>query len=172
VASGNAVSFFPEDAKQDAGSGAAATSTTLMLRNVPQTWSRDMLTSLLDSKGFAGQYDFIYLPINIKIQLNVSYAFLNFSTPSAAERFVEVFHGLGAGSSEDEALQVCLSEVQGLDANVRRYQNSPIMGQSVPELYKPALFCGGRRVPFPAPTTRLRGIRLRMGKRPESAGGV
>merc|ERR1712113_887226 len=38
--------------------------TTAMLRNVPNNYTRDMLLASLDSEGFAGKYDFLYLPID------------------------------------------------------------------------------------------------------------
>merc|ERR1719367_2096902 len=40
--------------------------TTVMLRNLPLDHTRDMLLHLLDTKGFAGMYDFIYLPMDFK----------------------------------------------------------------------------------------------------------
>ncbi|CAK0906888.1 unnamed protein product, partial [Prorocentrum cordatum] len=43
----------------------------------------------------------------------------------------------------------------GLDANVGRYQNSPVMGDEVPERFRPVLFAGTTRVPFPEPTREL-----------------
>ena len=39
---------------------------TVMLRNLPNNYSRAMLLELLDSEGFAGQYDFFYLPMDFK----------------------------------------------------------------------------------------------------------
>jgi len=171
-----AASFVPVAAsefvpmKAPPGLEAVKAVTTLMLRNLPPTWSRDTLAGLLDSKGFSGQYDFLYLPTNIKVQMNVGYSFINLTSLGAAKRFTEVFHGLGGCcSSPDKTLEVCLSEVQGLDANIRRYQNSPIMGESVPEEYKPVLFRDGHRVPFPAPTTKLKSLRLRVGKKQQES---
>merc|ERR1719464_2512512 len=43
---------------------AAYTPTTVMLRNIPNQYSAGMLCKKLDLKGFAGQYDFLYLPID------------------------------------------------------------------------------------------------------------
>ncbi|CAE7888089.1 ML3 [Symbiodinium necroappetens] len=38
------------------------TRTTVMLRNIPNNYTRDMFLELLDQHGFAGRYDFAYLP--------------------------------------------------------------------------------------------------------------
>merc|ERR1719461_2657977 len=53
------------------------TRTTLMLRNLPLDYTRDMLLQLLDKEGFAGKYDFIYLPVDFKTRAGLGYAFLN-----------------------------------------------------------------------------------------------
>merc|ERR1719223_2033583 len=36
--------------------------TTVMLKNLPQSFTRTRLRSLLDSQGFAAKYDFVYVP--------------------------------------------------------------------------------------------------------------
>merc|ERR1711916_247075 len=51
--------------------------------------------------------------------------------------------------------------VQGLEDNVERYRNSPVMHEAVPAQYKPLLFDGGVPVAFPAPTKSIRFPRLR-----------
>jgi hypothetical protein len=40
--------------------------TTLMLRNLPNDYTRAMCLKLFDDAGFTGQYDFFYLPIDFK----------------------------------------------------------------------------------------------------------
>jgi len=51
--------------------------------------------------------------------------------------------------------------VQGLEDNIERYRNSPVMHEAVPAQYKPLLFDGGVPVAFPAPTKSIRFPRLR-----------
>merc|ERR1711988_1960162 len=36
--------------------------TTVMLRNLPNSYSRSMLLELIHAEGFGGSYDFVYLP--------------------------------------------------------------------------------------------------------------
>ena len=55
--------------------------TTVMLRNMPNNYSRTMLLELLDAEGFAGQYDFLYLPMDFQSRASLGYAFINFVDP-------------------------------------------------------------------------------------------
>ena len=36
----------------------------VMLRNLPNNYTRDMFLSLLDEQGLSGLYDFVYLPMD------------------------------------------------------------------------------------------------------------
>ena len=54
--------------------------TTLMIRNIPNKYTQDMLLEFLDQEH-KGRYDFIYLPIDFKNKCNVGYAFINFIDP-------------------------------------------------------------------------------------------
>merc|ERR1711916_258740 len=49
----------------------------------------------------------------------------------------------------------------GVEDNIERYRNSPVMHEAVPAQYKPLLFDGGVPVAFPAPTKSIRFPRLR-----------
>ena len=52
--------------------------TTLMIRNIPNRYTQKDLIQEVDALGFAGTYDFFYLPIDKSTESNVGYAFLNF----------------------------------------------------------------------------------------------
>merc|ERR1712187_1092030 len=53
--------------------------------------------------------------------------------------------------------EVCWSEpLQGLETHCDRYRNSPVMHELVPDEFRPVLFDQGVRIPFPAPTKRIR----------------
>lgn len=139
---------------------------TLMLRNLPNNYSRNMLLSLLDSEGFSGQYDFVYLPVDFKSHASLGYAFVNLCTTESAERCWKVFQGFN--NWVVPSLKVCSvnwsTPFQGLDAHVERYRNSPVMHEHVPDEYKPMLLSLGKRLPFPPPTKKIRAPRIRPGR--------
>lgn len=137
--------------------------TTVMLRNIPNNYTRQFFIELLDAEGFACQYDFIYLPTDFKSRANLGYAFVNLTFPAAAQRFMKTFNGFSNWILPSK--KVCSvswsGPHQGLQAHLERYRNSTVMHQAVPDAYKPVVFQDGVRVPFPAPTKRLREPRIR-----------
>jgi len=164
-----------EDAQADASTdesadGADPTHTTLMMRNLPNNYTRSMLLMMLDSHGFAGCYNFVYLPIDFGSSANLGYAFINLVDARVVQRFWDQFAGfLDWDIPSSKICHVDWSGPhQGLEAHIERYRNSPMMHKCVPDAYKPVLFEGGVRVPFPAPTKALQPPRAR---RPDAHGG-
>ena len=49
----------------------------VMLRNLPNNYTRDMFLSLLDEEGLSELYDFVYLPMDFCRDANLGYAFVN-----------------------------------------------------------------------------------------------
>lgn len=139
-----------------------AARSTVMLRNLPVGFTRDMLIELLNRHGFARYYDFIYMPINFRTQTTFGYAFVNFVAESHAQRTSEVFEGYRDWClPSDRICEVTWSDMhQGLSAHIERYRNSPVMHESVPDEYKPLMYVDGVRVKFPPPTKKIRGPRL------------
>jgi len=135
--------------------------TTLMLRNIPNDYTRAMLLELLDCKDLAGKYDFVYLPIDFDRMSGLGYAFVNFVSHADAEFAKLQLHGFCQWSVQSPKIcEVRWGEpLQGLDAHIERYRSSPVMHRDVPDQCKPILLQGGVRVPFPAPTKRIRAPR-------------
>jgi len=137
--------------------------TTVMLRNIPNRYTQGLLLSMLDDRGFAGRYDFVYLPMDFRNGVNLGYAFVNLLTHEDALKLMKTFEGF-SGWSFDSA-KIC--EVswahphQGLPEHVERYRNSPVMHPTMPEEYKPMMFQNGVRIPFPGPTKAIRAPKLR-----------
>ncbi|CAK0806280.1 unnamed protein product [Prorocentrum cordatum] len=136
------------------------TATTAMLRNLPCGLTRKALIWTLNNKGFAGLYDFVYVPIDCESGLCMGFAFVNLTSAEHVQYLKEAFDGHSRWSTRLRACpKVCsvtLSKTQGLAANIERYRNSPVLGDQVPESFKPALFVGGRQVSFPEPVRRSR----------------
>jgi hypothetical protein len=141
--------------------------TTLMFRNLPNEYSRDAFTGLLDAEGFAGRYDFVYVPIDFKSANGFGYAFVNMTSHRAACQFMRHFTGFSGWQFESSKVAEVTwsSPSQGYDAHVERYRNSPVMHEAVPDEFKPAMFAGGKRVAFPAPTKFIKMPRMRVNQK-------
>jgi len=136
---------------------------TVMLKNLPTNYTREMLTGLFDNKGFRGQYDFMILPINFRTHQNQGYAHVNLVDYMVAAAFWDTFHGFSNWwcAWGQCPCEITWSPVQGLDAHIERYRNSPLMYELIPDDFKPAIYSEGVRVPFPAPTKKVRAPRIR-----------
>lgn len=139
--------------------------TTLMFRNLPGEFTRDMFTDLLNREGFSGLYDFVYVPIDFRSRAGFGYAFVNMISPEAALHFMNHFEGFGRWCMESTktAEITWSSPTQGLEAHVERYRSSPVMHDAVPDHFKPAMFRGNVRVTFPRPTKAIKMPRMRQG---------
>merc|ERR1711939_719329 len=128
--------------------------TTVMIRNMPNNYTREMLLELVDSMGFSGTYDFVYLPVDFRSQAGLGYAFINFVSVADAHFCFDRFEGFSAWKVPSE--KVCTvtwsTPTQGLEAHIERYRNSPVMHTALPDEWKPVLLQRGMRVAFPLPT--------------------
>jgi hypothetical protein len=138
--------------------------TTVMLRNMPNNYTREMLLELVDSMGFAASYDFAYLPIDFSSQAGLGYAFINFVSADKAQLCFDVFEGFSDWKVPSE--KVCTvtwsSPYQGLEAHIERYQNSPVMHHTISDEWKPIILKQGRRVLFPPPTKAIKTPKIRQ----------
>merc|ERR1711957_684405 len=88
------------------------------------------------------------------------YAIIDFRSNEAAVCASEILDGFAGLSAE--GLACCWNEPhQGLEVQIHRYRNSPVMHESVPREYQPMLLRHGARIPFPRPTVSLKAPRLR-----------
>lgn len=128
-----------------------------MLRNLPNNYTRDMFLEMLDKAGFAGCYDFVYLPVDFHRHAGLGYAFVNLVSDEVVSRFWATFDGFKDWVlPTSKVCQVTWSgPFQGLKAHLERYRNSPVMHPNVPDEFKPVLFSQGTRVAFPKPTRSL-----------------
>lgn len=140
--------------------------TTLMLRNLPRTMTRDQLFELFRDQGLGNGLDFLYVPTNFEGDENFGYGFVNMTTFEDAEKCRSQLQDFGDWSTPwDQTCNVLSGDTcQGLEALVLRYQNSPVMHESNPDGHKPAIYKDGVRQDFPPPTRPLKKPRPRQRK--------
>mmetsp|Transcript_179933 Transcript_179933/g.437781 ORF Transcript_179933/g.437781 Transcript_179933/m.437781 type:complete len:366 (+) Transcript_179933:38-1135(+) len=143
--------------------------TTVLFRNLPVSFTRTMFLDLVDTEGFAGAYNFVYVPVDFASQAGLGYSVINFTSPAMAQLFWNRFDGFSNWSVLDSKVGALnwSSPHQGLTSHVERYRNSPVMHSAVPDEWKPAVFVNGVRVAFPAPTKALKAPKIR-----HAVGGV
>jgi len=97
--------------------------TTLMIRNLPHDLAQMDLIAELDENGFEEAYDFLYMPSNFCSGRGKGYAFVNFTQPAVARRFVSEWHkGLRFGAGQDRGgLSISAAAVQGREANIKKW---------------------------------------------------
>lgn len=129
--------------------------TTFMIRGLPRAMTRAQLEQLLNVAGFSKQYDFLYLPTNLKTRECYGYGIVNLTSAAGAAHFTSHFDGFSWPDAGQPPLVVQESKAsEGLDALIHRYRNSSLLQGGVPEEAQPALYRDGVQVPFPTPTMR------------------
>jgi len=151
---GNKQSF-----KQIGDQSIAGGDTTLMLRNIPNKVQRKDLMNALDEK-FNGQYDFLYLPFDWKsdfasddgevLKKNKGFAFVNFTTPEAANRFrcpeqSGGFEGkkLDPSATDKKICSICSADTQTFDVNVKFFRKKCKKTPQVHKDLSPIMFAEG-----------------------------
>lgn len=151
------------------------TFTTVMFRNIPNKYTREMLVKQLE-QDLKGHFDFVYLPIDFKNKCNVGYAFINFRSIEACETFLLNFNGVEVrkclpGLNSRKVTEVTPARVQGFEENVQRLRNSPVMRELAHHTeWMPLIFDeNGDQQPFPAPERPLEPIKPRRRGREDAA---
>merc|ERR1719378_177491 len=103
--------------------------TTLMLKNVPNGYSRDMLIELFNNEGLKGSYDLIYVPWDFNRLAGLGYAFVNFTSTEKAQFAMDHLQGFSKWTvASQKVCEVAWSRpMQGLTAPIDHYRNSPVM---------------------------------------------
>jgi RNA recognition motif-containing protein len=133
--------------------------TSLMVRNIPNKYTQQMLlTEFMENGHGPGVIDFFYLPIDFKNRCNRGYAFINF----VDHKDILAFHRRYFGKhwrtfNSDKICDITYARIQGKAAMLKRFENSALMEKD--DEYKPLVFISGgpekgKRLPFPDPTTK------------------
>lgn len=104
--------------------------TTLMMRNVPNSWTYIDLKFRID-QFVHGRYDFSYLRIDFQKHKNVGYGFVNLT---CATDIIPLYEGLfdmpwdPAGNPKRKC-SMSYATIQGLDCLVDKFRNSSVMAE-------------------------------------------
>lgn len=103
--------------------------TTMMIRNIPGRYSQNDLMLDLKDLGFAGTYDFLYMPMDKGTAANVGYAFVNFVNDSWAEKCMQSFTNYRFARHQrtsSKLASVSVAHLQGLEKNLQHYENAAV----------------------------------------------
>lgn len=97
---------------------------TVMMRNIPNRYTKQMVVEEIDEAGFSGLYDFFYLPIDSMRGSNRGFAFLNWKSPSFAAQFKSVFEGMKMKHFKStKRIAIAAATLQGYEANYSHYMD-------------------------------------------------
>lgn len=100
---------------------------TVMMRNLPNKYSQQMLLEELNASGFLGTFDFLYLPIDPETNANRGYSFINFTDPSFAWMLKMTYEGRKMGRfNSDKVVSVAPAALQGFEANYAHYSTARV----------------------------------------------
>jgi len=81
--------------------------------------------------------------------------------PEVARRFLNTFHNYKLRAyNSPKVCEVNYARVQGIDANIQVYRNSPVNGIPIKQ-YRPLVFENGVELAFPEPDAPLPPIQLK-----------
>lgn len=105
--------------------------TTLSINHFPIWLTKTPLRDLIDSTGFAGKYDYLYVPVNQSSGTSRGHAFVNFRFHSDASEFFQAWHGKRVYGS---VVTVAVSVLQGFEASVAKWTTKKMQAITDPEL--------------------------------------
>eukprot|EP00747_Dinoflagellata_sp_TGD_P168942 gnl/TRDRNA2_/TRDRNA2_196580_c0_seq1.p1 gnl/TRDRNA2_/TRDRNA2_196580_c0~~gnl/TRDRNA2_/TRDRNA2_196580_c0_seq1.p1 ORF type:complete len:265 (+),score=47.61 gnl/TRDRNA2_/TRDRNA2_196580_c0_seq1:51-797(+) len=97
---------------------------TVMMKNLPNRYSQQMLLEEIVKAGFLGSFDFLYLPLDPDTSVNRGYAFINFVDACEAQMFKAVFDGRKLSPNSSKCVSVMPATTQGFEANYAHYSRS------------------------------------------------
>mmetsp|Transcript_6754 Transcript_6754/g.16920 ORF Transcript_6754/g.16920 Transcript_6754/m.16920 type:complete len:505 (-) Transcript_6754:60-1574(-) len=115
---------------------------TVMVRQVPRHYTQLMFLKEVNTRGFAGLFNFMYLPCDLKKGINVGYGFLSFTQGRHAQTFRQEFDGAFLDEqmhNRGKPLRVHPAAVQGYEANYKHFMQTKTGQKQDPE-FSPLFF--------------------------------
>jgi len=114
--------------------------TTVVIKNLPDGFTRDALAALLVCLGYGGLFDMIYVPCDYSDLAPYAYAFCNMKTHENALQLKQALHGRTWGLDTGKVCEVRFATTQGFGANVDRYRNMPCNHESIRDQFGPMVY--------------------------------
>ena len=100
--------------------------TTLMIKNIPNKFNRDLLLSIID-QNFKKAYDLFILPTDANRYKNFGYSFINFTSSYYIPYFYFLFHRKKWSSTNSQKVcEITYSKIQGRNNLLSHYPNKNI----------------------------------------------
>ena len=100
--------------------------TTVMIKNIPNKFTRDLLLSIID-QHFKGAYDLFILPTDVNRYKNFGYSFINFTCSYYIPYFYFLFNGKKWSNTNSEKIcEITYSKIQGRTNLLSHYPNKII----------------------------------------------
>lgn len=100
---------------------------TVMMRNLPNKYTQQMLLHEINEAGFDGMFDFLYLPIDPETGANRGYAFINFISPNCSWSFKQRYEGCRMSNfNSNKVVSVTPAALQGFQANYAHYSTARV----------------------------------------------
>ena len=108
--------------------------TTIMIKNIPNKFTRDKLIELID-KNFYGTYDLFILPKDGNKNRNFGYSFINFTSSYFIPYFYHHFNGRKwTDTNSQKVCEITYSKIQGRNELISHYPNKIIFFSDVKDL--------------------------------------
>eukprot|EP00929_Paragymnodinium_shiwhaense_P006921 TRINITY_DN110875_c0_g1_i1.p1 TRINITY_DN110875_c0_g1~~TRINITY_DN110875_c0_g1_i1.p1 ORF type:complete len:522 (+),score=112.32 TRINITY_DN110875_c0_g1_i1:188-1753(+) len=123
--------------------------TTVMMRNLPNKYTQQMLLEELADGGFRVQhdFDFIYLPMDHTNAANLGYCFINFVQTALANGFAAAFQGKKMRRfNSNKTVVVMPASIQGFERNYAYYSSTRV-AQAEDPAYRPLFLRSSTAVP-------------------------
>jgi hypothetical protein len=138
-----------------------ANTLTVMMRNLPNKFSQQMLLDEINANGFVGAFDFLYLPIDPETRANRGYAFINFVDPYQSWTFKQCYEGRRIGHfNSGKVITVMAATLQGYEANYAHYSSARVCRGDLTS--RPLFLRGAPVKQEPVPAQRRRRGRMSL----------
>jgi hypothetical protein len=163
-----------------ANGGGVSGCTTVMMRELPLKYTQRKLLREINSSGFGGQFDYLYLPMDPRSHANRGFAFINMVSEKAAEEFYKKFHGQYLrcfSTTVEKPIAVSPADLQGFEENALQYaatanrgkrtgHTKPIFFRSLPRHIEAQLNESKQQPPAPPKQQPPAAVAQRLPQRP------